>query len=90
MIGDTTFEFDPLISPENRFIQFKASNIGRVLNMGPEGDDDSEEDELNQDTKTKTGSLSDSLGTGRSSKSKKSEQPQVVVSSYIRKQALLA
>lgn len=43
--ADTTFEFDPHISPENRFIQFKASNIGRVLNLGADEDDEEEESE---------------------------------------------
>jgi len=47
MFNDTTFEFDPDISPENRFVQFKASNIGRVLNLGP-GDEEESEDELDE------------------------------------------
>ena len=87
--ADTTFEFDPEISPEQRFIEFKASNIGRVLNLGGDGEDESEEDELDEladsvEVSLKDKSMAHSSKT-RTEKSKKSGDKGPTVSAYIRR-----
>jgi len=73
---DGTFYFDPDISPENRFITFKATVIGRNLNLA------SGDDKPNDETGEELFVTGDSKGNNTTGDNSKEE-----MNTHIKKQA---